>query len=766
MDPTVLSENLNKSLINLQTHSNKVHKERKKKKDYIKKIQIEIENYNKNLIQLELDTKNANLQIKELNLRDDFEKSTIESIEEANVLLKSQLDDIIEEVKSINDKNKQIKKKCEEKLIWYREKLNTRIQHYKKLPKFQEIEKVKLKNKDSKFSNELIQTELTKLKSEISSLIQDTGLEYGSIVDWGIAMATSMIKMKKGRKNNYKREDQIKTLETRMNKLKEKRSCIMEKRKSENENISAKKTTKGFLLDAQISKSSEMKSPLTLFDDFFKFSLKSSSKKREFKSCLKEKSVAKRQKHSFKLGSSGLKMTGNMPNFFSSIQNQIEKAGNIVFTTDKSNSDNNLKQQSMNLNLFKPDLPKLVELSSKKTFIKPNLKKAQSEIFSSNNASKKVTFKELPKRCKSYKSVHGFSKLSDSVFEKEVELFKDKNIRNKLSDEMNIHEDENQRATEEVLDTSLDRSFIEGEIIDNQPSQKTIEEAVDLNVEMTQIVDDFNEDVVPQAPPSSQSTFENTNKIIAHQIQISDCESHKLSQNSVSSQSNQLSQKDEFINPTTSGFVEENIEKSKSKNINKSCLSPLVNTEFEPPLTPSSKRTNPFAKKDGEFVVPAPPNCKLKSFEDVSCHSSHQTNMLTNFFVDSSSPNGQQNVESSGFVALFSSSGPEQIDENAENFSSFNFNSPAEDLNKSAGFPFDFNNQDDSTSNEAVFEFSGMFDTSNEEKSKGEDVNFQQIFGSNVGDANVSNSQSISYNFGAESEEDQTEDENAQTKLF
>ena len=36
MDSTVLSENLNKSLINLQTHNNKVHKEIIKKKDYIK----------------------------------------------------------------------------------------------------------------------------------------------------------------------------------------------------------------------------------------------------------------------------------------------------------------------------------------------------------------------------------------------------------------------------------------------------------------------------------------------------------------------------------------------------------------------------------------------------------------------------------------------------------------------------------------------------------------------------------------------------------
>ena len=36
MDPTVLSENLNKSLINLQTHSNKIHKEITRKKDYIK----------------------------------------------------------------------------------------------------------------------------------------------------------------------------------------------------------------------------------------------------------------------------------------------------------------------------------------------------------------------------------------------------------------------------------------------------------------------------------------------------------------------------------------------------------------------------------------------------------------------------------------------------------------------------------------------------------------------------------------------------------
>lgn len=115
---------------------------------------------------------------------------------------------------------------------------------------------------------------------------------------------------------------------------------------------------------------------------------------------------------------------------------------------------------------------------------------------------------------------------------------------------------------------------------------------------------------------------------------------------------------------------------------------------------------------------------------------------------------------------MFSSSEPEQLDENSENFSSFNFNAPAEDLNKSAGFPFDFNNQDESPSNEGVFEFSGMFDTSNEEKLKGEDLNFQQIFGSNVGGANESNDQSISFNFGTESAEDQPEDESAQIKLF
>merc|ERR1719513_215715 len=30
--------------------------------------------------------------------------------------------------------------------------------------------------------------------------------------------------------------------------------------------------------------------------------------------------------------------------------------------------------------------------------------------------------------------------------------------------------------------------------------KKTMEEAMDLGVEMTQIVDDFNEDAVPQAP--------------------------------------------------------------------------------------------------------------------------------------------------------------------------------------------------------------------------------------------------------------------------
>lgn len=52
---------------------------------------------------------------------------------------------------------------------------------------------------------------------------------------------------------------------------------------------------------------------------------------------------------------------------------------------------------------------------------------------------------------------------------------------------------------------------------------------MDLGVEMTQIVDDFNEDAVPQAPPPSQTTFENTNKINAHQIQVFDCGSHKLS---------------------------------------------------------------------------------------------------------------------------------------------------------------------------------------------------------------------------------------------
>ena len=62
------------------------------------------------------------------------------------------------------------------------------------------------------------------------------------------------------------------------------------------------------------------------------------------------------------------------------------------------------------------------------------MKKAQSEIFSSNKESKKVTFPELSKRCKSYKSVHAFSKFSDSVFEKEIVSFnvsinnQDKNI--------------------------------------------------------------------------------------------------------------------------------------------------------------------------------------------------------------------------------------------------------------------------------------------------------------------------------------------------
>ena len=39
--------------------------------------------------------------------------------------------------------------------------------------------------------------------------------------------ATSMIKMKKSRKNYYEKEDQIKILETRINKLKEKKIYIM-----------------------------------------------------------------------------------------------------------------------------------------------------------------------------------------------------------------------------------------------------------------------------------------------------------------------------------------------------------------------------------------------------------------------------------------------------------------------------------------------------------------------------------------------------------
>ena len=77
--------------------------------------------------------------------------------------------------------------------------------------------------------------------------------------------------------------------------------------------------------------------------------------------------------------------------------------------------------------------------------------------------------------------------------------------------------------------------------------------------------------------------------------------------------------------------------------------SPIENAEFKQLVTPSSKSLNQFSEKDGEFVVPAPPKCKLKSPEDVSCHSSHQTSMFKNFFDNSSNPNEQQNVESSGF---------------------------------------------------------------------------------------------------------------------
>lgn len=39
--------------------------------------------------------------------------------------------------------------------------------------------------------------------------------------------ATLMIKMKKIRKNHHEREDQIKILDTRISKLKEKKRCIM-----------------------------------------------------------------------------------------------------------------------------------------------------------------------------------------------------------------------------------------------------------------------------------------------------------------------------------------------------------------------------------------------------------------------------------------------------------------------------------------------------------------------------------------------------------
>jgi len=265
MDPNILSKHLNKSLIHLQTQSDKVHKEIIKKKIFIKKVQIEIENYNKHLTQLELDTKNANLQIEELTLRDEFEESNTESIEEANILLKTQLDDLVDEVKNINDNNEMIKNKCEEKLKWYREKLNTRVQHYKKLPKVQNIEKINQNIEDSECSNAKLQKEITNIKSEIGSMIKDTGLKYGSVVDWGVALASSMIKMKNSRRNYCEREERIKKLETRMNELEQKKNSIMEKQKIENENFTCKKITKGCsLIDSKIMKSSEMKSPLTV----------------------------------------------------------------------------------------------------------------------------------------------------------------------------------------------------------------------------------------------------------------------------------------------------------------------------------------------------------------------------------------------------------------------------------------------------------------------------------------------------------------------
>jgi len=680
--------------------------------------------------------------------------------------LKTQLDDLVDEVKNINDNNEMIKNKCEEKLKWYREKLNTRVQHYKKLPKVQNIEKINQNIEDSECSNAKLQKEITNIKSEIGSMIKDTGLKYGSVVDWGVALASSMIKMKNSRRNYCEREERIKKLETRMNELEQKKNSIMEKQKIENENFTCKKITKGCsLIDSKIMKSSEMKSPLTLFDDFFKYSFKSSSKKREIEKSSKEETDAKKQKSSIKLGSSGLKLNGNMPNFFSCLQNQMEKAGNNLFRNSKNNCNDSLKKQTMK-HLYKPVLPKVVELSSEKSFIKPNLKKAQSEIFSSNKESKKVTFPELSKRCKSYKSVHAFSKFSDSVFEKEIVSFNEKNVRSKFSDEINVREDEKLKeiATEEVQDSSLDRSFIEGEIIDSQPSQKTIEEAMDLGVEITQIVDDFNEDAVPQAPPPSQSNFEPIDDKNVHQLQSSNVGSPKLSQeNSVpSSQNIQHSQ--------TPEFMKERIELvNKSDDINKNSInqnSP-VDVEFKQPLAPYIKKSNQFVVKDGEFVVPAPPKNKLKPFvEDPSCQSSHQTSVFAQFFDDSSSSSEQQNDESSGFASLFSASGPDQMTDNVENFSTLNFIAPTEDLNKSANFSFDFTNQKDTSRHEGELEFAGMFNTSNEEKSKGEDLNFQQIFGSNVEDANISNDKSINFNFGTENTEDQTDDENALIKLF
>ena len=53
---------------------------------------------------------------------------------------------------------------------------------------------------------------------------------------------------------------------------------------------------------------------------------------------------------------------------------------------------------------------------------------------------------------------------------------------------------------------------------------------MDLGVEITQIVDDFNEDAVPQAPPPSQSNFEPIDDKNVHQLQSSDVGSPKLSQ--------------------------------------------------------------------------------------------------------------------------------------------------------------------------------------------------------------------------------------------